>query len=142
MVPRPVRFDDFELHPVKASLLHKGRKLKLQPQPLRVLAFLIDRAPSVVTKEQLAEHVWGDGVHVELDQSINYCIRQIRQVLGDSATLPRYVETLPRQGYRFICPVVAVPGPETPPEVFPLPGPSRPAPEERTPSVHAALAAN
>ncbi len=97
-----VRFGDFELHPDEAALLHRGRRLKLQPQPFRVLAYLIINSPAVVTKEELGEHVWEAGVHVDLDQSLGYCIRQIRQVLGDSATLPRYIETLPRQGYRFI----------------------------------------
>ena len=106
-----VLFDDFELLPDKARLLHRGHRVKLQPQPCRVLAYLIARSPAIVTKEEVGEHVWEAGVHVDLDQSLNYCIRQIRRVLGDDATRPRYIETLPRQGYRFICPMetVAIP---------------------------------
>ncbi len=105
---RTVRFGDFELRLDQSTLLQRGRKLKLQPQPFRVLAYLVARAPSIVNREELGEHIWSDGVHVDLDQSLNYCIRQIRQVLDDDATLPQYVETLPRQGYRFIFPVDAV----------------------------------
>ena len=108
MTQRAVRFGDFELRLDEATLLQRGRRLKLQPQPFRVLAYLIARAPSIAGREELGEHIWSDGVHVDLDQSLNYCIRQIRQVLDDDAMLPRYVETLPRQGYRFICPVEVV----------------------------------
>ena len=96
-------FDAFELDSRRGVLLCAGTVAKLQPQPFRVLQYLLAQAPAVVSREELGEFVWGGrGVHVELDQSLNYCVRQIRQVLGDSATEPRYVETLPRQGYRFI----------------------------------------
>lgn len=111
-----VRFDDFEFRLEESTLLQRGRKLKLQPQPFRVLAYLISRAPSIVNREELGEHIWGNTVHVDLDQSINYCIRQIRQVLDDDALMPRYVETLPRQGYRFISRIEAV---VPPPIAFP-----------------------
>ena len=108
-----VRFDDFELRPNEASLLRAGHRLKLQPQPFRVLAYLIARSPAIVTREELGRYVWEAGIYVDLDQSVAYCIRQIRQVLRDCATQPRYVETLPRQGYRFICAVNNVPAPLT-----------------------------
>ncbi len=115
MAPRQVRFDGFELRPQDGSLFRHGRQVKLQPQPLRALAYLISRSPAIVTREELGDHIWESGVHVDVDQSLNYCIRQIRQVLDDSATLPRYVETLPRQGYRFICRSEVVPEPEVEP---------------------------
>lgn len=99
---RLFRFDQFELDSAQGLLLHEGNKLKLQPQPFRILEYLLRKAPAIISREELGEHIWGTGVHVDLDQSLNYCIRQIRQVLGDSATEPRYLETLPRQGYRFI----------------------------------------
>ncbi len=108
--PPSVCFDGFELCSEQGALFHRGRRLKLQPQPLRVLAYLIARAPAVVTREELGSHIWGAGVHVDLDQSLSYCIRQVRKALGDSAVLPRYIETLPKQGYRFSGPVPACPG--------------------------------
>ncbi len=96
------RFDHFELDSGQGLLRDKGNKVKLQPQPFRVLEYLLKKAPDIISREELGDHIWGAGVHVDLDQNLNYCIRQIRQVLGDSATQPRYLETLPRQGYRFI----------------------------------------
>lgn len=99
------RFDHFELDSAQGLLRDKGNKVKLQPQPLRVLEYLLRNAPDIVSREELGDHIWGTGVHVDLDQSLNYCIRQIRQVLSDSATQPLYLETLPRQGYRFIGPL-------------------------------------
>jgi DNA-binding winged helix-turn-helix (wHTH) protein len=104
--PAPaLRFSDYELDRERGVLFRGGVALKVQPQPLRALAFLIDRAPKIVSREALADHIWGDGVHVEIEQSLNYCIRQIRQVLDDRPSEPKFVETLPRQGYRFIATV-------------------------------------
>lgn len=99
----PFQFGEFQLDPARGTLLFRGSPVKLQPQPYKVLHCLLTHAPAIVSREQLGEFVWGErGVHVELEQSLGYCIRQIRQVLGDSATDPLYIETLPRQGYRFI----------------------------------------
>ena len=95
-------FSDFELNLEQAALMQCGRKIRLQPQPFRVLWYLLIKAPAIVTREELGKAIWGMSVHVDLDQSVAYCIRQIRQVLRDSATVPIYIETLPRQGYRFI----------------------------------------
>ena len=99
---RSVQFGDYELDAERGVLSRNGIALKLYPQPLRVLAFLIDCAPKIVSRETLADHIWGNGVHVDVEQSLNYCISQIRQVLDDRPSDPRFVETLPRQGYRFI----------------------------------------
>jgi DNA-binding winged helix-turn-helix (wHTH) protein/TolB-like protein len=108
--PAPTtRFSDYALDRERSVLFRGGVALKLQPQPLRALAFLVDRAPEVVSREALADHIWGDGVHVEIEQSLNYCIRQIRQVLNDRPSEPKFVETLPRQGYRFIATVTQEP---------------------------------
>jgi DNA-binding winged helix-turn-helix (wHTH) protein len=104
--PPVVRFGDYDLDRERGILFRGGVALKLQPQPLRALAFLIDHAPEIVSREALADHIWGDGVHVEVEQSLNFCIRQIRQVLNDRPANPKFVETLPRQGYRFIGRVV------------------------------------
>jgi TolB-like protein/DNA-binding winged helix-turn-helix (wHTH) protein/Flp pilus assembly protein TadD len=99
------RFGDYELDPKRGVLSHKGAPLKLQPQPFRVLELLVARAPNIVTREQLSDYVWGSGVYVDIDQSLNFCIRQIRSILNDSASNPRFIDTLPKQGYRFIAPV-------------------------------------
>jgi TolB-like protein/DNA-binding winged helix-turn-helix (wHTH) protein len=97
-----IRFGDYELDPNRGVLSRKGVPLKLQPQPFRVLEFLVAHAPNIVTREQLSDYVWGAGVYVDIDQSLNFCIRQIRSVLNDSASNPRFIDTLPKQGYRFI----------------------------------------
>ena len=101
-LPPVVRFADYALDRERGVLFHKGAALKLQPQPLRALTFLILCAPGIVSRETLAAHIWGDGVHVDVEASLNYCIRQIRQVLDDRPANPKFLETLPRQGYRFI----------------------------------------
>jgi TolB-like protein/DNA-binding winged helix-turn-helix (wHTH) protein len=111
-----VRFGDYELDPRRGVLSRNGVVLKLQPQPFRVLELLVARAPDIVTREEISDYVWGDGVYVDLDQSLNFCIRQIRSVLNDSASNPRFVNTLPKQGYRFIEPVAKLPE-EIPPSL-------------------------
>ncbi len=93
--------DGFEVHVGHGLFTESGGRVKLQPQPLRVLEHLLLRAPALVSRDELRETVWPE-VHVDFDQSLNFCIRQIRAVLNDSATKPRYIETLPKQGYRFI----------------------------------------
>jgi Tol biopolymer transport system component/DNA-binding winged helix-turn-helix (wHTH) protein len=108
-----IRFGGYELDPKRGVLSRGTVPLKIQPQPLRVLELLVTRAPEVVTREELSDYVWGNGVNVDLDQSLNFCVRQIRSVLNDSASNPKFIDTLPKQGYRFIGDVV--------PEVMPPP---------------------
>jgi TolB-like protein/DNA-binding winged helix-turn-helix (wHTH) protein len=110
-----IRFGDYELDPNRGVLSRKGVPLKLQPQPFRVLELLVAHAPSIVTREQLSDYVWGTGVYVDIDQSLNFCIRQIRSVLNDSASNPRFIDTLPKQGYRFIAVVDHEASPAAPP---------------------------
>src|SRR5262252_8068960 len=97
-----VRFGDFEFDLRSGKLLRGGRPVKIQPQPLRVLAVLLESAGETVSRETLRSRVWGDATFVEFDQGLNYCIRQIRLALRDDASNPQYIETLPKQGYRFI----------------------------------------
>ena len=101
-----LRFGDYEFDSHSGKLLRDGRPVKIQPQPLRVLAVLAEHPGEIVSREQLRERIWGEATFVEFDQSLNYCIRQIRLALHDEASKPAYVETLPKQGYRFIAPVV------------------------------------
>ncbi len=87
------------------ELLRKGSKLKVQDQPLRVLAYLVERPGELVTREELSSHLWPEGTFVDFERSLNTAIKKLRQVLGDDADNSRFVETLPRRGYRFIAPV-------------------------------------
>ena len=109
-VDRDVRlhFGDYELDPRSGKLLREGRAVKIQPQPLRVLGILAERAGEIVSREQLRDRIWGDATFVEFDQGLNYCIRQIRIALRDEASEPVYIETLPKQGYRFIAPITFI----------------------------------
>lgn len=92
-----VTFDTREL-----ALYRDGAQLPLQDQPARVLAYLIEHRDRTVLRDELIEHVWRDGRHVQFDQGLNYCIRQIRLALADSAATPRYLATIDRKGYRWI----------------------------------------
>ncbi len=105
-----LRFDDFEFDSLSGKLFRDGRPVKIQPQPLRVLGVLLERAGEIVPREQLRTRVWGEATFVEFDQGLNYCIRQIRLALRDGASEPLYIETLPKQGYRFIARVALAPG--------------------------------
>ncbi len=102
-----LQFGDFELDIRSGKLCRDGRPVKIQPQPLRVLSVLLERPGEIVSREQLRTRVWGASTFVEFDQGLNYCIRQIRLALGDEASEPIYIETLPKQGYRFIAPIAA-----------------------------------
>jgi DNA-binding winged helix-turn-helix (wHTH) protein/TolB-like protein len=114
VVKAPVRFGLFEFDPSALTLTREGVSLKLQPQPARVLAVLLERPGEVVSRETLRQRIWTDGTFVDFERGLNFCIAQIRSALGDSAESPRFVETLPRRGYRFIAPVQP-PGPDAPP---------------------------
>jgi len=100
-----VRFGTYELNLASGELRKGGILVKLQPQPFKVLALLVERPGQVVAREELRQKVWGDDTFVDFEQGLNYCIKQIRLALNDDADTPRYVETLPRRGYRFIAPV-------------------------------------
>jgi DNA-binding winged helix-turn-helix (wHTH) protein len=102
-----LRFGPFELHVRRGELLRDGRRLKLQPQPFRLLVLLVSRAGTLVTRDEIRQALWPDGTYVDFDQAVNFSVRQVRDVLGDSAERPLFIETVPRRGYRFIAPVDA-----------------------------------
>jgi DNA-binding winged helix-turn-helix (wHTH) protein/TolB-like protein len=108
------RFDAFELDPASGELRKAGRPLKLQPQPFRVLTLLIEHADQVVSREEIQRCLWQDSTFVDFEHGINFSINQIRAALGDSAAKPRYVETLPRRGYRFVGKLEQEPLPKPP----------------------------
>ena len=96
------RFGDYELDRRTLELREAGRKIKLAPQPARVLALLASRAGELVTRDEIRREIWGAATFVDFEPNLNYCLNCIRAVLGDTAQSPRYIETLPRRGYRFI----------------------------------------
>jgi len=102
--PNP-RFGPFELDVVAGELRKAGILIKLQPQPFRVLLLLVNRAGTVVTREDIKRDLWSDSTFVDFEHGINFVINQIRAALADNADSPRYIETLPRRGYRFIAQV-------------------------------------
>jgi DNA-binding winged helix-turn-helix (wHTH) protein len=93
-----IRFGDFELDSQSGTLLRDGSPVKIQPQPLRVLCFLAEKPGEIVTRAELRARIWGDATYVEFDQGLNYSVRQVRLALGDGASEPLYIETLPKQG--------------------------------------------
>lgn len=103
--PAPIRFDIFEFDPDASQLRRKGFVVKLAQQPIRLLAILLERPGELFTREELQQRLWESNVYVDFDQGLNKSIKKLRDALGDSAESPRYVETVPRVGYRFIAPV-------------------------------------
>ncbi len=102
---RIVRFGVFELDLEAGELRRNGIKLHLQEQPFQVLAILLERAGKIVAREELRQKLWKEDTFVDFDHSLNTAVNKLREVLGDSASRPQYVETLARRGYRFIAPI-------------------------------------
>jgi DNA-binding winged helix-turn-helix (wHTH) protein/tetratricopeptide (TPR) repeat protein len=100
-----VGFGLFDLDFESGELRKAGVPVKLQPQPFRVLALLASRPGRVVTRQEIQELIWGNETFVDFESGLNYCVKQIRAALGDDAEIPRFIETLPKRGYRFIAPV-------------------------------------
>src|SRR5437868_7967951 len=125
---RLVRFGAFEVDLRAGELRKDGAKLKLTGQPFQVLTILLEQPGEVVTREELQKRLWPD-TFVDVDHNLNTAINKIREVLGDSAETPRFVETLPRRGYRFIGelerPVEPVVGPAVEPVMASMAEPAR-----------------
>ena len=100
-----IRFGVFELDSESGELRKSGVLIHLPPQLVKILAFLAGRPGQLVTREEIREHVWGSETFVDSEQGLNHCVKQIRIALGDDAEAARYIQTLPRRGYRFIAPV-------------------------------------
>ena len=132
------RFGVFELDPEILELRKAGRPVRLRPQGLKLLRLLVSRPREVIAREEMARSLWDAGVFVDFEQGLNHTINQVRAALGDDAESPRYIETLPRRGYRFIAPVEALVEPAPPAmraettEPLPL---ALPAPVEQSSSV-------
>jgi len=99
------RFGVFEVDPCAHELRRQGVRIRLQEQPFQVLVVLLGRAGEVVTRDELRQKLWPSSVFVDFDHGLNNAIARLRDALGDAAATPRFIETLPRLGYRFISPV-------------------------------------
>jgi DNA-binding winged helix-turn-helix (wHTH) protein len=98
--------DGFTLDPRAYELRRSGRALKLEPTPFGILAFLLEQRGELVSRQQIVERIWGKGVFLDTDNSINGAIRKIRQVLNDDPEEPRFIQTVTGKGYRFIARVI------------------------------------
>src|SRR5215475_9779314 len=110
--PRPVhervRFGVFELDLRSGELRRDGVKIKLQDQPLKILQVLVDNPGQVITHEELRKRIWPEDTFVAFDHGLYSAITKLREALGDSSNNARFIQTLPRRGYRFIAPVERV----------------------------------
>src|SRR6202790_555643 len=132
-----LRFGVFEVDMTAGELRRNGARVRLQEQPFQVLTTLLQNAGQVVTRDELREKIWPADTFVDFDHSVNTAVNKIRESLGDSASSPRFVETLARRGYRFLAPVqpaeaksAAQDSPSAPP------GEAAAPPEMRTASFH------
>ena len=111
--PAVIRFEVFEVDLKGGELRKGGRKVKLQEQPFRVLALLLERPGEVVAREELRQALWPADTFVDFDHGLNSAVARLREALNDSASQPRFIETIPRQGYRFIA-LLDLPAPPPP----------------------------
>ncbi len=107
---RVVRFGVYEADLRAGELRKQGLRLRLPEQPFQLLAILLEHSGQVVTREELQKRLWPDGTFVDFEQGLNAAVKRLREVLGDSAESPRFIETLARRGYRFIESLTASPG--------------------------------
>src|SRR5690348_11649938 len=114
-----LRFGSFELD-VRSRELRQGEtRIRLQEQPFEILRLMLERPGDVVTRDELRQRLWPDGTFVDFEHSLNAAVKRLRAALGDDADRPRFVETLPRRGYRFIAPI------ESPAVDMPVAAPAR-----------------
>jgi TolB-like protein/DNA-binding winged helix-turn-helix (wHTH) protein/Flp pilus assembly protein TadD len=124
-----VRFGVFEANLRSGELRKSGVKIKLHDQPFKILAMLLERPGEVVTREELRQKLWAADTFVDFDHGLNNAVLRLREVLGDSADTPRYIETIPRRGYRLIIAVDSVAGEKPAVEnSTPAPSPLQPVP--------------
>jgi DNA-binding winged helix-turn-helix (wHTH) protein/TolB-like protein len=111
-----VSFGLFDFDSDRGELRRDGVVVKLAPQPARVLGLLVSRPGEIVSRDELRRELWGEDTFVDFERGLNFCITQARAALGDAADNPRFIQTLPRRGYRFIAPVAPVTVPQSNPE--------------------------
>ena len=113
--PKLFRFGAFELDLESEQLLKNGRTVRLQPQPFKLLCFLVGLRGQLVTRDQIRGALWSGDTFVDVEQGVNFAIKQVREALKDDAESPRYIQTVPKRGYRFIAPVDAAKPAAAPP---------------------------
>jgi cholera toxin transcriptional activator len=131
-----LRFGVFEVDLGAGELRKSGKRIRLQEQPFQVLVTLLENAGRVVTRDDLRQKVWPADTFVDFDHSLNTAVNKIRESLGDSASSPRFVETLARRGYRFIAPVYDGPADTAPQAQVSSSFPAMPADEILHPELH------
>jgi len=104
-----LRFDAFEFDAATGELWRAGRRVRLQRQPSRLLQLLLARPGDVVSRDEIRQALWGADTHVDFDRSVNFCVARLRAALRDDAAKPRFVETVPTRGYRFVAAVSEAP---------------------------------
>jgi cholera toxin transcriptional activator len=102
---RVLTFGVFEADLDSGEIRKQWRRIYVQYQPFELLRALLSRPNELVSREELRRRLWPDGIVVDFDQGLNKCVTKLRDALGDQATNPRFIETLPKRGYRFIAPV-------------------------------------
>jgi DNA-binding winged helix-turn-helix (wHTH) protein len=138
--PRPARryrFGAFEADATTGELRKQGIRMKLKAQPFQVLLMFLERPGELLTRDEISRELWPDGTFVDYDHGVNSAVNRIREVLGDTASNPRFVETLARRGYRFLTPVEAIPLDAAPPVAEseladPVSSPTESEPEPRS----------
>lgn len=120
------QFGEFEFESETRILTHRGREVKIQAQPAILLGVLLVRRGQIVSREDLKLAIWGNDTHVDFERGLNFCVGQIRAALRDDASRPVYIRTVPKRGYEFMAPVIAIAAQTGPVEsVAPLPVPRR-----------------
>ncbi|HZT71712.1 MAG TPA: tetratricopeptide repeat protein [Terriglobia bacterium] len=120
------RFDGFELDPIGGELWKEGRRVKLQDLPMRLLVLLVERSGEVVTREEVRQRLWPEGTYVDFDSGLAVAVRKVREALRDDSSEPRFIETIPKRGYRFLAKVEQLSTFPSEPERIPV----DPIPEE------------
>ena len=123
-----VRFGPFEVDLRSGELFRDGIRLKLQPQPIQILAILLEHPGELVTRDELRKRLWPEDTFVDFEQGLNTAVKKLRQSLCDEAETPNYIETLPRRGYRFIAEL----SPQLPTQIAPANPPDLPCPPKKT----------
>src|SRR5689334_616908 len=136
--PAPIRFGVFEVDLASGELRKQGVRVKLQDQPFQALVALIERPGEVLTREELQKRLWPSDTTVDFDRGLNKAIARVRDALGDDADNPRFIETLPSRGYRFLSQVAPASAPAT--EIRSSPAPAPPVtPRRRLPWIAGGL---
>ena len=97
-----LRFGSFQLHLRSRELQNGDTRIRLQEQPFEILSMMLERPGDVITRDELRQRLWPQGTYVDFEHSLNAAVKRLRVALGDEADNPRFVETIPRRGYRFI----------------------------------------